>query len=112
MVAGAGRELIEETHFGLTESESSRVWYDFGWLWGPPEEGFALLVRSIGPARLCWGSYWPLRLVQQARALVALLPEELLAGESAEAFGARFADGASIAAAARVAAAAGGGNGR
>lgn len=105
VVAGAGRELIEETHFGLTADESSRVWYDFGWLWGPPEDSFALLVRSIGPARLCWGSYWPLRLVQQARALVALLPAELLAGESAESFGARFADGATIAASARAAAA-------
>lgn len=104
VVAGAGRELIEETHFGLTESEASRVWYDFSWLWGPPEDHFALLVRSLGPARLCWGSYWPLRLVQQPRALVALLPEELLAGESTESFGVRFSDGASIAASARSAA--------
>jgi hypothetical protein len=100
VIAGAGRELIEEIHWGLTPDEQSRVWYDFGWVWGPPEEQFAHLVRTIGPARLAWGSFWPLRLVQQSRALVELMPENVreIAPDTA------FADGASIGASARSAA--------
>jgi hypothetical protein len=77
VVSGAGRELIEETHWGLTPNEQARVWYDFGWVWGPPEDHFAHLVRTLGPARLTWSSWWPLRLTQQSRALVDLLPDDL-----------------------------------
>ena len=100
VVAGAGRELIEETHWGLTPEEQARVWYDFGWTWGPPEDAFSHLVRTLGPERLAWGTFWPLRLVQQSRALVELLPENLreIAPDTA------FADGASIAASAKSAA--------
>jgi hypothetical protein len=99
VVAGAGRELIDEIHWGLTPDEQSRVWYDFGWTWGPPEEQFSHLVRTLGPTRLAWGSFWPLRLVQQSRALVELLPENVRESASIDA----FADGASIAASARSA---------
>ena len=74
VVAGAGREIIEETHWGLTPSEQQRVFYDFGWVWGPPEDHFAHLVHTIGAGRLAWSSWWPLRLAQQSRALVDLLP--------------------------------------
>lgn len=74
VVAGAGRELIEETHWGLTPGEQTRVWYDWHWLWGPPEDHFAHLVRTIGADRFAWSSWWPLRLTQQAQALVDLLP--------------------------------------
>lgn len=74
LVAGAGRELIEEVHWGLTPQEQARVWYDWHWLWGPPEDHFAHLVRTMGPARFAWSSWWPLRLTQQSRALVDLLP--------------------------------------
>lgn len=74
VVAGAGREIIEETHWGLTPSEQQRVFYDFGWVWGPPEDHFAHLVHTIGAERLAWSSWWPLRLAQQSRALVDLLP--------------------------------------
>jgi len=98
VVAGAGRELIEETHWGLTTDEQARVWYDFGWVWGPPEEHFAHLVRTIGAARLAWSSWWPLRLTQQARALVDLLPDDL----RGTLHDADFADGARIAAMAIV----------
>ncbi len=86
LVAGAGRELIEETHWGLTPVEQERVTYDFGWLWGPPEEQFQHLVRTIGPARLAWGTSWPLRLAQQGRALVALLPDDVRARAPDDAF--------------------------
>ena len=74
VVAGAGRDLIEEIHWGLTPTEQERVWYDWHWIWGPPEDHFAHLVATIGPERLAWSSWWPLRLTQQARALVDLLP--------------------------------------
>ena len=96
VVAGAGRELLEETHWGLTPHEQARVWYDFGWIWGPPEDHFAHLVRTVGANRLVWASWWPLRLTQQARALVDLLPPSLRAITPDNA----FADGRSIAAAA------------
>ena len=97
LVAGAGRELIEETHWGLTPAEQERVTYDFCWLWGPPEDHFQHVVRTIGPARLAWSTSWPLRLAQQSRALVALLPDELRAHVPDEA----FADGRQLTEAAR-----------
>lgn len=91
LLAGAGREMIEEIHWGLTPEEQQRVWYDFHWLWGPPENHFASLVRTIGAERMAWSSWWPLRLTQQARALVELLPDDLGVSES------DFADGSRIA---------------
>jgi hypothetical protein len=91
LVAGAGKELIEEIHWGLTLAEQARVWYDFHWVWGPPEDHFAHLVRTIGADRLALSSWWPLRLTQQSRALIELLP---VAGASASM--ADFADGRAI----------------
>lgn len=101
VVAGAGRELLEETHWGLTPDEQARVWYDFGWVWGPPEDHFEHLVRTIGAQRLAWSSWWPLRLTQQARALVDLLPDALREVTPDRA----FADGRTISDAARKSAA-------
>ena len=100
VVAGAGRELIEETHWGLTPPEQQRVYFDFGLVWGPPEDHFAHLVATIGAERLAWSSWWPLRLTQQSRALVDLLPR-LAPSPRAEP---NFADGRSIFAAAHRAA--------
>jgi hypothetical protein len=77
VVAGAGRELIEEIHWGLTPDEQARVWYDWHWVWGPPEDHFAHLIRTLGASRLAWSSWWPLRLTQQAQALVDLLPADV-----------------------------------
>ncbi|MCC6241297.1 MAG: hypothetical protein IT353_00565 [Gemmatimonadaceae bacterium] len=94
LVSGAGRELIEETHWGLTPDEQSRVFYDFHWVWGPPEDQFSHLVRTLGPQRLAWSMWWPLRLVQQSRALVDLLEFEDVQRVSSE----PLADGAMIAA--------------
>lgn len=98
VVAGAGRDLIEETHWGLTEREQQRVFYDFGWVWGPPEDHFAHLVRTMGPARLVWSSWWPLRLTQQSRALIDLLPNH----GSSHVRDRDFADGRSIASGAQL----------
>lgn len=100
VVAGASREMIEEVHWGLTPEEQRRVWYDWHWLWGPPEDHFAHLVQSVGRERFAWSSWWPLRLTQQAQALVDLLPPPLL-GDTERS----FADGRHIAADARSAAA-------
>lgn len=76
VVTGAGRELLEETHWGLTPAEQRRVHWDFAWVWGPPEDHLAHLFRTIGPERFVYGTHWPLRLVQNSRANLDLLPPE------------------------------------
>jgi hypothetical protein len=80
VVTAAGRALIEEVHWGLTPDERARVSWDVSWIWGPPENDFEHLVRTIGADRFCYGTQWPLRLVQSPRANLDLLPEELRAG--------------------------------
>ena len=72
VISGGGREFIEEVWWGVTEEERARVHFDFGWVWGPPEDHFSRLVTATGPAPFVYGSMWPLRLVQQSRALLAL----------------------------------------
>ena len=79
VVTGAGRELLEEVHWGLTPEEQPRVFWDFAWIWGPPEDHFAHLLRSVGAERFVYGTHWPLRLVQNPRANLDLLPEDLRA---------------------------------
>jgi len=96
VVAGASRELIEEVHWGLTPEEQARVWYDWHWIWGPPEEHFAHLVRTIGAARLAWSSWWPLRLSQQSQALVELLPADVAVLPVPDGEGGPFAHGGGI----------------
>lgn len=93
LVVAAGRDTIEEVHWGLTPDEQARVWYDFGWVWGPPEDHFAHLVRTLGPSRLALATSWPLRLTQQPRALIDLLADDARALAAAT----PFADGWSIA---------------
>ena len=77
VVTGAGKELLEETHWGLTPDEQRRVHWDFAWIWGPPEDHFAHLLRTIGAERFVYGTHWPLRLTQNSRANLELLPDEL-----------------------------------
>ena len=77
VVLAAGRGLIEEVHWGLTPDEQSRLWWDISWVWGPPEDELAMLLRAIGPGRFLFGTGWPLRLTQSPRANLALLPEDL-----------------------------------
>jgi hypothetical protein len=76
VVTGAGRELLEETHWSLTPEEQQRVFWDFAWIWGPPEDHFAHLLRTVGAARFVHGTHWPLRLVQNSRANLDLLPPD------------------------------------
>ena len=77
VVTGAGRELIEETHWGLTPAEQRRVQWDFAWVWGPPEDHLAHLFRTVGADRFVYGTHWPLRLTQNPRANLDLLPDDL-----------------------------------
>ena len=77
VVVGAGRELLEETHWGLTPEEQGRVHWDFAWIWGPPEDHFAHLLRTVGAERFVYGTHWPLRLTQNPRANLDLLPPDL-----------------------------------
>lgn len=77
IVTAGGREFIEEVHLGLTPEEQSRVLYDFSWVWGPPEDHLAKLFSTIGSRRFVFGTQWPLRLTQNPRANLDLLPPEL-----------------------------------
>jgi len=75
VVTAAGREFVDEVHWGLTPAERALVYFDFSWIWGPPADELALLFRTIGSARFVYGTMWPLRLTQGARANLALLPD-------------------------------------
>lgn len=77
VVTAAGREFIEEVHWGLTDEEQRRVFWDFSWVWGPPEDHLAKLFRSIGSERFVFGTQWPLRLTQNPRANLELLPSDV-----------------------------------
>lgn len=81
VVTAAGKEFIEEVHWGLTPAERAHVFYDFSWVWGPPTDELAQLFRTVGRERFVYGTMWPLRLTQGARANLALLPDG--AGEGA-----------------------------
>lgn len=76
VVTAASREMIEEVHWGLTAAEQQRVFWDISWIWGPPEDQLAKLFRTVGSRRFLFGSQWPLRLAQNPRANLALLPED------------------------------------
>jgi hypothetical protein len=77
IVTAAGREMIEEVHWGLTPAEQARVLWDISWIWGPPEDHLAKLFRTIGSERFVYGTHWPLRLTQNPRANLDLLPDDL-----------------------------------
>jgi hypothetical protein len=88
IVTAAGREMIEEVHWGLTPNEQRRVFWDISWIWGPPEDHLAKLFRAIGAERFVFGTQWPLRLTQAPRATLDLLPEDV--------WGAKLADASTI----------------
>jgi hypothetical protein len=77
VVTAAGREMIEEVHWGLTDAEQRRVFWDISWIWGPPEDHLAKLFRTIGSSRFVFGTQWPLRLTQTPRATLDLLPDDV-----------------------------------
>ncbi len=75
----AGRDLIEEIFWSLTERERARLWFDFCCVWGPPEDHLSAMFRTLGPARFVYGTGWPLRLTQAPRSSLDLLPDDLRA---------------------------------
>ncbi len=77
IVCAAGKDFIEEVHWGLTPAEQRRVVWDISWIWGPPEDHLAKLLRTIGAARLVYGTQWPLRLTQSPAANIELLPDDV-----------------------------------
>lgn len=77
IVTAAGRDMIEEVHWGLTPEEQGRVFWDISWIWGPPEDHLAKLFRTIGSKRFLYGTHWPMRLVQTPRANLDLLPDDV-----------------------------------
>jgi hypothetical protein len=72
LVTAAGREFVEEVHWGLTPAERELVFWDISWIWGPPTDDLSSLLRNIGADRFVLGTMWPLRLVQTPRANLAL----------------------------------------
>lgn len=77
IVTAAGKEMIEEVHWGLTPAEQSRLFWDISWIWGPPEDHLAKLFRTMGAGRFVFGTQWPVRLVQAPRANLDLLPPDV-----------------------------------
>ena len=77
IVTAAGRDFIEEVFWGLTPAERAHLYFDFSWVWGPPTSELAHLFAAIGSDRFVFGTMWPLRLTQGARANLALLPPTL-----------------------------------
>jgi len=75
VITHADRECIEQVHFGSTEAESSRVWWDISWIWGPPEDHLEMLVATVGRERFVFGTGQPLRLPEASRAKWDLLPD-------------------------------------
>jgi hypothetical protein len=73
IVSGAGKDLIEETHWSLTPAEQQRCFWDWAWVWGPPEDHLEHLIATVGPDRFVFGGYWPLRLIQAPIATASLL---------------------------------------
>lgn len=85
VVVAAGRDFIEEVHWGLTPDERARLWWDISWVWGPPEDHLARLFRNVGADRFLFGTQWPLRLTQSPSANLALLPDDLRSNALADA---------------------------
>jgi predicted TIM-barrel fold metal-dependent hydrolase len=92
----AGRELVEEVAWALTDAERARLWFDICLVWGPPEDHLATLLRTLGPERFVYGTGWPLRLAETPAANLALLPDDVRGARLADAE--RIARGASRAA--------------
>jgi hypothetical protein len=90
IITHADRPFIEEVHFGSTPEESSRIWWDICWIWGPPEDHLETLLRTVGVDRFLFGTGQPLRLPETSVAKLDLLdlpPAQRAAIESENALG-------------------------
>jgi predicted TIM-barrel fold metal-dependent hydrolase len=73
IVTHAERGFVEEVHFGSTPEESSRIWWDICWIWGPPEDHLETLLGTVGVERFVFGTGQPLRLPEASVAKLDLL---------------------------------------
>ena len=73
LVTHADRDFVEQVHFGSTPDEAERVLWDICWIWGPPEDHLALLLKTVGIERFTFGSALPLRLPENSVAKLDLL---------------------------------------
>ncbi len=73
LVTHAGREFIEEVHFGSTPEEAQRIWWDITWVWGPPEDHLQTLLGTVGTERFVFGTGMPLRVPENSVAKLDLL---------------------------------------
>jgi predicted TIM-barrel fold metal-dependent hydrolase len=90
IITHADRPFVEEVHFGSTPEESSRIWWDICWIWGPPEDHLETLLRTVGVDRFLFGTGQPLRLPEASVAkldLLDLTPDQRAVIESANALG-------------------------
>lgn len=72
LVCHAGRDFVQEVHFGLTPEEAARVLWDVSWIWGPPEDDLALLLETIGSKSFAFGTGAPLRIPESTVAKLDL----------------------------------------
>lgn len=73
IITHADREFVEQVHFGATPEEASRIHWDICWIWGPPEDHLALLLRTVGVDRFVFGTGMPLRIPESSVAKLDLL---------------------------------------
>jgi uncharacterized protein len=73
IITHADRGFVEEVHFGSTPEESSRLWWDICWIWGPPEDHLQTLLQTVGAERFLFGTGQPLRLPETSVAKLDLL---------------------------------------
>jgi predicted TIM-barrel fold metal-dependent hydrolase len=73
IVTHAERVIVEQVHFGSTPEEARRILWDICWLWGPPEDHLALLLRTVGVERFTFGTGMPLRIPENSVAKLDLL---------------------------------------
>lgn len=79
LITHADREFIEQVHFGSTPPEAERILWDISWIWGPPEDHLAILLRTVGIERFTFGTGMLLRLPETSVAkldLLDLTPDE------------------------------------
>lgn len=79
LVTHAGRDFVEEVHFGLTPDEACLVLWDVTWIWGPPYDDLHTLVATVGADRFAFGTGAPLRIPDATPAkldLSQLSPEQ------------------------------------
>jgi predicted TIM-barrel fold metal-dependent hydrolase len=73
LITHADRDFIEQVHFGSTPEEAARILWDICWIWGPPEDHLALLLKTVGLERFTFGTGMPLRLPENSIAKLDLL---------------------------------------